>query len=327
MTFNDSEKWLLLIHQLPPKPNALRVKIWRRLQQVGAVAIKQSVYALPLSEQSREDLTWILKEIVEGGGDGSISEARFLEGLADEQVIALFQGARQSDYEKIIQEARQSLTVWASGQDDPQDSALKGPAQVSRLRRRLDEVIAIDFFQTPEQRTAETLLQDLAALVSGEPATAPVGLEEIGRLPGKTWVTRRNLFVDRIACGWLIRRFIDHEAVFKFVRGPQYTPQPEELRFDLFDGEFTHEGDRCTFETMIQRFQLQDPALVPLAEIVHDIDLKDKKYGRVETSGFNALLTGLVASYPDDEQRLEEGIRLFENLYAFFQRRQGKSTP
>ena len=327
MTPNDSKTWLILIHQLPPKPNALRVKIWRRLQQVGAVAIKQSVYALPLSEQSREDLSWILKEIVEGGGEGSISEARFLEGLSDEQVIALFQEARQSDYEKIIQESRQLLTAWAYGQNDPQDPALKGPAQVSRLRRRLDEVTAIDFFQTPKRGTAETLLQELAGRVSVEPSMPPVGLEEIGGLPGITWVTRRNLFVDRLACGWLIRRFIDHEAVFKFVRGPRYVPQSGELRFDMFEGEFTHEGDRCTFEAMIRRFRLHDRSLVPLAEIVHDIDLKDDKYSRRETDGFRALLTGLVSSQPDDDQRLEEGIRLFENLFAYFQRRQGKSTP
>ena len=137
------------------------------------------------------------------------------------------------------------------------------PVQVSRLRRRLDEVFAIDFFQAPERGTADTLLQELAAHVSGEPSTAPGGLEQVGRLQGKIWVTRRNLFVDRLACGWLIRRFIDEEAVFKFVRGPQYAPQPGELRFDLFDGEFTHEGDRCTFEVMIRRCRLQDRALIP----------------------------------------------------------------
>ena len=324
MTPNDLKTWLLLIHQLPPKPNALRVKIWRRLQQVGAVAIKQSVYALPPSEQSREDLSWILKEIVEGGGDGSISEARFLAGLTDKQVVDLFLDARRSDYEKIIQETRQLLTAWASGQGHPKDPAMKGPAQVSRLRRRLDEVAAIDFFQTPERGPAEILLQDLTAQISGEPSTVPVGLEEVGSLQGKTWVTRRNPFVDRLACGWLIRRFIDAEALFKFVLGPHYAPQPGEIRFDLFDGEFTHEGDRCTFEVMIRRWQLQDPALVPLAEIVHDIDLKDDKYGRRETDGFRALLTGLVSSQPDDDQRLEEGIRLYENLYTYFQRRKGE---
>jgi hypothetical protein len=323
MVPDDSKKWLLLIHQLPPKPEALRVRVWRRLQQVGAVAIKQSVYALPLSEHSREDLSWILKEIIEGGGDGSISEARFLEGLTDEQVVDSFHAARQSDYRKIIQEGNEWLTEWSTGRSDPQAPALKGPAQVAKLRRRLDEVLAIDFFQTPDRGIAEALLQDLTTQVSGGSPSAPAGRKEVVTLQGRTWVTRRNLFVDRLACGWLIRRFIDNEAVFKFVRGPRYAPQSGELRFDMFDGEFTHEGNRCTFEAMVRRFRLPDRALLPLAEIVHDIDLKDKKYGRSETSGFSALLTGLVVSHPDDEQRLDEGIRLFENLFAYFQRRQG----
>ncbi|MBC2744354.1 MAG: chromate resistance protein [Desulfosarcina sp.] len=285
MTRNDQKKWLLLIHQIPPKPNALRVKIWRRLQQVGAVAIKQSVYAMPFSEQSREDLSWILKEIVGGGGDGSISEARFVEGLTDEQVMALF--------------------------------------QKSRLRRRLDEVGAIDFFQAPEWGTAEILIKDLAARLSGQTSAAATVKDGLDNLKGKTWVTRKNLFVDRIACGWLIRRFVDNAAVFKFVDATPYAPAPDEFRFDMFDGEYTHEGDRCSFEVMIQRLQLQDRALVPLAEVVHDIDLKDTKYDRSETDGFNALLTGLVASRPNDDQRMAEGYRLFENLYAYFQRHKG----
>jgi hypothetical protein len=321
MTPNYSTKWLLLIHQIPPRPNALRVKIWRRLQQVGAVAIKQSVYAMPISEQSREDLSWILKEILEGGGDGSISEALFLEGLTDQQVIALFQGARKSDYEKIIQEANQSLAELSSGQSDSRDLVGKGPVQVSRLQRRLDEVTAIDFFQTPERGTAEILIKELATRVSGQARAATAAKDESGSLQGKTWVTRQNPFVDRIACGWLIRRFVDKGAVFKFVRGPRYTPKAGELRFDMFEGEFTHEGDRCTFEVMIERLQPQDRTLVPIAEVVHDIDLKDNKYAHNETDGFNALLTGLAVSHPDDDQRMEEGYRLFENLYAYFQRR------
>jgi hypothetical protein len=320
MALDDPKRWLLLIHQIPPKPNALRVKIWRRLQQVGAVAIKQSVYAMPLSEHSREDLSWILKEIVEGGGDGSISEARFVEGLTDEQVTALFQNARKSDYEKIIQEANHLLIEWSSGRNNPQDPAVKAQAQVHKLRRRLDDVATIDFFQTPERGTAEILLKDLASQVSGQASVATAVKEGFDNLEGKIWVTRENLFVDRIACGWLIRRFVDKAAVFRFVHDPQYAPESGELRFDMFDGEYTHEGDRCTFEVMIQRMQLQDRALSPMAEMVHDIDLKDAKYNRSETDGFNALLTGLVASHPDDDRRMEEGSRLFENLYAYFQR-------
>jgi hypothetical protein len=320
MTVVQTRQWLLLIHQIPPKPNALRVKIWRRLQQVGAVAIKQSVYVMPLSEHSREALGWILKEIVEGGGDGSISEARFVEGLSDEQIIALFHKARKSDYEKLIQEANVLLAEWASGVTDPRDPATRGSAQIANLQRRLDETVAMDFFQTPERATAELQIKELGNLLAGQPAAGSKAIEGLGDLMGKTWVTRGNLFVDRIACGWLIRRFVDQAAVFKFVPDPHYSPKANEIRFDMFDGEYTHEGDRCTFEVMIQRLQIQDHATGPLAEVVHDIDLKDEKFGRRETDGFNALLTGLVTAQPDDDQRMNEGLRLFDNLYAYYQR-------
>jgi hypothetical protein len=320
MSSENSQKWLLLIHQIPPKPNALRVKIWRRLQQVGAVAIKQSVYVMPLIDSSREDLSWILKEIVEGGGDGSISEARFVEGLSDQQILALFQNARKADYDKLIQEANTLLTEWSAEGFDPRDPAAKGSVQSSKLQRRLDEIGAIDFFGAPERNTAELLIRELANHVSDSQTVGTNDAAGLGDLKGKTWVTRRNLFVDRIACGWLIRRFVDRAAAFKFVAGPRYTPKPDEIRFDMFDGEYTHEGDRCSFEVMIQRFRLHDHALVPLAEVVHDIDLKDEKFGRRETDGFNALLTGLVVAQPDDDHRMTEGLRLFDNLHAYFQR-------
>ena len=141
----------------------------------------------------------------------------------------------------------------------------------------------------------------------------------IGDLTGKTWVTRRNLFVDRIACGWLIRRFVDRKAAFKFVAGTHHLPEADEIRFDMFDGEYTHEGDQCTFEVMIRRLRIQANALVPMAEVVHDIDLKDEKYSRGETVGFNVLLAGLVSAYGNDDQRMAEGCRLFDHLYAYYQ--------
>lgn len=314
-------KWLLLIHQIPPRPNALRVKIWRRLQQVGAVAVKQSVYVMPLSEPSREDLSWTLKAIVEGGGDGSICEARFVEGLSDEQVLALFHKARRADYAKLIQEANLLLGEWSSPERDPGNPALRQKAHLAKLQRRLEDIVSIDFFQTPERATAELQLKELGNLLSGPPLAGHTVGEGIGDLKGKTWVTRGNVFVDRIACGWLIRRFVDQAAAFKFVPGARCTPQPNEVRFDMVDGEYTHEGDRCTFEVMLQRLQIRNHALGPLAEVVHDIDLKDGKFGRRETDGFSALLTGLAAAHPEDDRRMAEGFRLFDNLYAYFQRR------
>ena len=323
MASGNIQKWLLLIHQIPPKPDALRVKIWRRLQQIGAVAIKQSVYVMPFSEQSREDLSWTLKEIIDGGGDGSISEVRFVEGLTDEQVISLFQNARKSDYEKIIQDANPLIAEWSSGKIDPLDPAIKASAQVAKLQRQFDNAAGIDFFQTPEKGTAEILIKDLLARSSGDaidPSPPTDGLEE---LKGKVWVTRKNLFVDRIACGWLIRRFVEKTAILKYVDPETYSPSSGEIRFDMFEGEYTHEGDKCTFEVMIKRLDLQDWGLATLAEVIHDIDLKDSKYNREETNGLNALLTGLAASEPDDDKRMTQGMQLIENLYAYFKRQKG----
>ena len=323
MASEKPQKWLVLIHQIPPKPDALRVKIWRRLQQIGAVAIKQSVYVMPFSEQSREDLSWTLKKIVDGGGDGSISELRFVEGLTDEQVIAQFQNARQSDYEKIIQDANHLLAEWSSGKRDPKDPSAKANAQVEKLQRQFDAIAAIDFFQTPERGTASLLIKDLATRLSGDGTHAASPTDGFDSLKGKVWVTRKNLFVDRIACGWLIRRFVDEAANFKYIDSDSYVPRPGEIRFDMFEGEYTHEGDRCTFEVMVKRLGLQDQGLAALAEVIHDIDLKESKYDRRETDGLSALLTGLAASEPDDDKRMARGAQLMENLYAFYQRQKG----
>ncbi len=167
MLNKTTKKWLLLIHQIPPKPDYLRVKIWRRLQGVGAVAIKQSVYALPRTDQSYEDFSWILKEIIEGGGDGSISETVFLEGLSDEQVVGLFRVARDGDYEKIIEDA-QSLTESLSKESaEGSESISKLRTQFSRLKRRFEDVGAIDFFGTPGRGAAEGALANVASRIIG----------------------------------------------------------------------------------------------------------------------------------------------------------------
>lgn len=162
------------------------------------------------------------------------------------------------------------------------------------------------------------LLKDLTAKASGRTSSEPTPHDGFGALKGKVWVTRKNVFVDRIACGWLIRRFVDPNAIFHFVDGSIHVPGERELRFDMYDGEFTHEGNRCSFEVMIRRFGVQDHALNSLAEIVHDIDLKETRYNRIEADGVNALLVGLTVSQPDDDKRMRQGFELFENLYAYF---------
>lgn len=141
---------------------------------------------------------------------------------------------------------------------------------------------------------------------------------ELDGLAGRVWVTRRGVRVDRIASAWLIRRWIDADARFKFVAGTGYEPGNGEVRFDMFEAEFTHDGERCTFEVLAALAQPKDSALREIAEIVHDLDLKDAKFGRPETAGIANLINGIVAGSDDDEARLRRGAQLFDDLYRSF---------
>ncbi|WP_448192645.1 chromate resistance protein ChrB domain-containing protein [Azospirillum sp. sgz301742] len=318
--------WLLLAHQLPPKPAYFRVKVWRRLQGLGAIAIKNSLYALPAGEQTQEDFQWLLREIVEGGGEAAVFEARFIDGLSDREVRALFDKARDADYEALAAEARAVAEVLAGEPETWRGRSREFRAQVTRLRRRMAEIVAIDFFGAGGRMPVEGLLAGIEARLM----QAEGGLEQeeeamdaadIGPLRGRTWVTRRGVLVDRIASAWFIRRFIDPEPRFKFVADKGYVPEPDELRFDMFEAEFTHEGDHCTFEVLLAKLVKPERALQAIAEIVHDIDLKDGKFQREEAAGIRTLISGIAAATDDDERRLERGAAVFEDLYEHFRRK------
>ena len=317
MTDTEGDRWLLLIHQIPPKPDYLRVKIGRRLQRVGAVPVKNSVYALPDTPAAFEDFQWIRTEIVDGGGDASICRADFVDGLTSDQLRHVFRTARNADYSEITAAARE---LWARAKGRDFESTGRGADELVRLRKRLSAIAAIDYFDAPERAMAEE------ALMIAERELVPEAVEreaprdfDPASYRGRTWVTRADVFVDRMASAWLIRRFIDPEARFKCVRDASYKPAKGELRFDMFEAEFTHEGDRCTFETLLDRFELTDPALRTLGEIVHDIDLKDAKFARDDAPGIERVLAGIAAANRDDSARLERGYQLFDELHALWQ--------
>jgi hypothetical protein len=320
-------RWLLLIHQLPAKPAYLRVKVWRRLQTLGAVAVKNAVYALPANEQTQEDFEWVLKEIIEGGGEAMICEARLIDGLSDQEVRSLFTSARDEDYEVLSKEA--VALAGAIGRKEDTISKAEGRAQLTRLKAKLAQVVAIDFFGANSRETVDGLLTGLEVKLTEDtmPKTlensAPNETADLARLKDRTWVTRQGVHVDRIACAWLIRRFIDSAARFKFVPGKGYTPSPGELRFDMFEAEFTHEGDRCSFEVLLGRAGLTEPALRAIGEIVHDIDLKDHKFGRDEVGGIKTLIAGVAMAHQGDEERLTRGGAIFDDLYEYFRKKRG----
>ena len=315
----DETSWLLLIHQVPASPPYLRVKMWRRLQKIGAVPVKNAVYVLPRCDQAVEDFHWVAREIIEAGGDASVCEATFIEGITNRGVIDLFQSAREADYTALSleikamnEEIRSSADVdgWASG-------CVTG---VSRLRQKLNEIESIDFFPCPGREEAESLLGDIEKKLRKAPVRKIV--KTTSSYLGRTWVTRKGIHVDRIASAWLIRRFIDPTARFKFVQGKGYRSEPGEVRFDMFDAEFTHEGDLCTFEVLLERFNLSDRGLKAIAEIIHDIDLKESKFGREETPGIALVVNALCTANKEDLSRLERGaVALLDDLYDFSKKR------
>ena len=313
--------WLLLIHQIPPKPNYFRVKIWRRLQRLGAVGIKNSVYALPSGEQAHEDLNWVLREIVEGGGDASLVEARFIEGLRDDEVTEMFRSARDADYQAVATEARElARHLPKKGELSEEKRAELEPA-LGRLQKRVAEIATIDFFHGRSREPVEGLLQDLAERLA-RPEPEPEQRTEVVEKPrGRTWVTRTGIHVDRMASAWLIRRFVDPDAKFKFVKAREYRHKPGELRFDMFDGEYTHKGELSTFEVLLRSFEITDAALRPIGEIVHDIDLKVDTYGRPETPGFEQIVNAIATAHREDVARLARASAVLDDLYELYKRK------
>jgi hypothetical protein len=311
-----SPRWLLLVHQVPPKPDYLRVKVRRRLQRLGAVAIKNTVYALPRTEQALEDFEWVLREILGAGGHGAICEAVFVGGLSDLEVEGLFRQERAAEYGEIVREGRALLERAPSPQNHTEVRAA-----LVRLRKRHQEVRTIDFVGAPEAAAAETVLRDIEReLVQGEPAASTKEQTMNEHPRGRTWVTRKGVYIDRIASAWLIRRFIDPKARFKFVAGRGYKPAKNELRFDMFEGEYTHEGERCTFEVLLERFRLRDPGLSAIGEIVHDLDMKDEKHRRPETAGIEQVIAGIAMAHKADDVRIDRGCTVLDDLHVYLSR-------
>jgi hypothetical protein len=312
----DGGRWLMLVHQLPAKPAYHRVKIWRLLQEIGAISLKNSVYVLPASKEAHAAFAGILRQIERHHGDGQIYAAELVAGIRDDQLRALFNAARDEDYHVIAAELRQLSQAWKKRKP-------KGDPVVSlaRIGQRLAMLGKIDFFGASGRTVAEALLARLEHSAVTRPGGAEAGALPPAKLTGKTWVTRQDIHVDRIACAWLIKRFIDPKGTLKFVPGKRYRPSPDAYRYDMQDGEFTHEGDNCSFEVLLRRTAVSDPVLKIIAEIVHDIDLKDGKFGHPETPGISHVIAGICRTQSSDESRVARGKELFDDIYEQFRRR------
>lgn len=315
-------RWLLLVHQLPASPSKVRVKTWRRLQQLGAVAIRNAVYVLPHTPQAREDFEWMKAEIVANKGDASIFAADTIDSLSDDDIVQAFRADRERTLGAIRDEARKLL------HNGRRTGAAKGTSlrrlqrAVHQVRDRLTQVTSSELFGARGREEAETALADVERLATGPTARASEPLRRQSLLRpedyrGRTWLTRPRPGIDRTGSAWLIRRFIDPAARFAFGERPR-AHSSKLVRFDMYDVEFSHQGDRCTFEVLCERFGIADPAVARLGRLVHDLDLKETRYDVPEAGAVGLLIDGLRQAYPRDAELLEHGMVVFEGLYRAF---------
>jgi hypothetical protein len=327
----DRRRWLLFIHQLPSHPSNLRVTTWRRLQQIGAIPLKQAVYALPDTADTREDFEWLKTEVKAAGGDASVFAADNVDAWSDDALIEEFRRARQESYEELSRDVERALKR-AAGARRPRGT--RAPALrrlVDIFRERLVAAEKIDFFGSAGRDRVLAVLRQLEDRVGGTGRQPPPSGPEdhSGRktsFQGRSWITRPRPGVDRMASAWLIRHFIDRQARFGFAPDRESVPE-DGVPFDMFGVEFSHQGDGCTFETLCTVFGITGPALSRIAAIVHDLDLKDGRFGAPECGTVGAMIEGLQLAHQSDEALLEQGMTLFDSLYRSFERSSRATGP
>ena len=283
-----SLRWLLFIAELPAGPDYLRVKLRRRIQRIGAVGLKGSLYVLPENDDTLESFQWLRRELVGDGADATLCSATMIDGLPDDELVMRFNEDRDEEYRALIVSAR----------DEPDHE---------RLQRKLDDIRSRDYLGASGFEEATHVIEQLRSGSHDGAGTT----SSAAAFRNRTWATRAGVKVDRISSAWLIRRHIDPDARFVFV-AKDAAPPPDSIAFDMYEGEFTHDRDRCTFEVLLDRFAIDDPAVRAIGSMVHDIDLHEETFARPETAGFAAMIRGIVASLPDDESRLKAGAQVLE---------------
>lgn len=309
-------RWLLLAHQLPTQPSNARVKTWRRLQQIGAVAVRNSVYALPNTDACREDFAWIRSEIIALGGEAIVFAADALDEEDSAGILDAIQRARQAEYKALKRDLDRIAPPARAQRAGPsrRDQVSRG---VRQLRDRFTALRRIDFFNAPGGAAIADAIDRLEfQLAEGIADPREVNVRVSPKaFRNRTWVTRPRPGVDRMASAWLIRRFIDPKARFAFAAAPDSADVP----FDMYTGEFSHQGPLCTFEVLAKRFKITDQAVVRLAQIVHDLDMKDSVYGAPESPAVGRMVEGLRQVHAEDPPLLEQGIAMFEALARSFE--------
>lgn len=299
------KQWILLLYGLPTKKGAARVNLWRQLKKCGALALKTSAYLLPDKPEHHERLQWLAQQVRAGGGEATIIHVTEIEGLKHEEIVRLFNEARAADYAALLAPLNELIARNKKRLDE------SFAAELEKLTRQFDEIRKIDFFDSPRAQDVQMLLQRAAGLRNGKSESSlPLTAK---KFVGKTWLTRPRPEIDRVASAWLIRKCIDPKARFVFAANP--AKHPNAIPYDMFEVEFSHHGDDCTFETLVKRFGITDKVILKIAEMVHDADLEDGKFQTAECIGIDRVLKGWGKSGLSDDELLQRGGECFDALY------------
>jgi hypothetical protein len=305
--------WCLLVLSLPTGNAAARMRAWRALRACGAAVLRDGVYVLPDTDAHRAQLREIAEDVRANEG-----AARVLVGADPDATEAPIEPLfdRAADFAALVTEARQASSAMSPAR--PAESL----RSARRLRKALDQLCAIDFFPGEAQRQAVEAVTEFEQRVvrldaPDEPHARSAGVPRVepAAYRGRLWVTRRRPWVDRLACAWLVRRFIDPDARFAWLADPAAAPKGA-VGFDFDGAAFTHVGARVSFETLLAAFGLETPALQRLGTVVHGLDA-----GGVmppEAVGVERVLAGMRDAIPDDDALMLAAAGVFEGLYQTF---------
>jgi len=301
--------WLLLLLRLPATHKAERVAIWRKLKKSGAIQIQTSTYVLPDEPARYESFQWLTQEVRSAGGDATLVRAREIEGLPNEKLIELFNTARAKEY-ATLRELLRALSHRRKTRSSPTIGD-----KLDRIRQQFREIRQTDFFNCPRAQDVEMLLRKMEGTQPGEASVPKVVTRDYR---GRTWVTRPRPEIDRIGSAWLILKFIDPKA--KFIFAKKIPANGRVVSFDMLEADFSHQGDDCTFETLVKRFRIQDKMVGKMSEMIHDADLDDDKFERAECIGIDRVLKGWAREGISDQEILRRGFQCFDALHAFVRR-------
>lgn len=313
---NQSLTWIILIHQLPVKPEALRMSVWRDLQKIGAYPLKNSIYLLPNLSENYSNLEKIAVKIREHGGECYLLKSEQIDGVDIKVLKAYF----KSNADKVFTELNSELEVFLKSLkkiSPTEDHLMKAKHKIGGLLKKFEDASQIDFFGAEAHEKAKKILSKIdeqMSILHGTKKKPQIKIVSKNNYSKRIWVTRSDIKVDRIASAWLIQNFIDPLARFKFVGDKNYKQKNKECCFDMFGGEFTHIDNLCTFEVLLKSFDIKDRGLESIAEIIHDLDFKDNKYELKETLTVETILKGIIREYSDDSTRIEQASHFFKHL-------------